>query len=133
MSDREIYYPERYQVRRLTDRITGVIHPHGAAYLSLDKRSGWLTITDLDVDRLHRGNGIGQNLLRFSKELAGQLDARLIIMSIISRESLDAVTAVFGEEYITVNQRGEYMRPDSDEIPDGPVGTSAVLQYPVSS
>ena len=74
-----------------------------------------------------RRKGHGQNLLRKSEEHARELGARKIGAVIISRECLEAMTRVFGEDSLTVLQRGEFTPEGHDYNTISP--TQALLRY----
>ena len=84
------------------------------------------TIANFDVDRSARREGIGKNLLDTSKIHARELGAEIIKAAIISRECLDAMSAIFGEDSIIIDQKGEYA-PIGQDISDTP--TSAMLWH----
>jgi|GEM_PF-3590601 len=78
--------------------IEATFHPEWQSYM----------IANFDVHPDYRGQGIGKLLLRASLEHAQELGARHIIAGIISRECLDAMRRVFGDESISVAHVGEY-------------------------
>jgi hypothetical protein len=80
-------------------------------------------IANFDVSERRQGHG--KNLLRTSAEHAEALGARAVIAAIISRECLDAMSSVFGQEHIEIDALGEYAPGGLDSHPDSP--TSAML------
>ena len=88
------------------------------------------TITNIDVLPEHRRQGIGKVILENMKAHARELGAVTIMSAILSRECLDAMVSVFGDEYINVAEEGTYHSPE--EYPDIVVGdTRAMLLAPV--
>lgn len=126
MPDKELYDPSRYNVSPVGERFSEILHEHGSLVYSFDAQSGWMNLCMLSVDKDFRRAGIGTNILKYSKELAADLGAKVMIAAITSREAYDAVVGVFGEEPVTVTSLGDYMQPGTDK----PVsGTSAMLWY----
>lgn len=93
-----------------------------AVYHTADRR---YAIANFDVVANARRRGIGKELLRASKQHACELGARIIFAAIISRECLDAMQTVFGEENVYVGELGDYAPEGADT---GAKPTSAVLQ-----
>lgn len=91
-----------------------------------DPNTRWFGIANFDVEKEHRRRGIGKTLLREALNFANDLDARLIHAAIISREYLDAMTQVFGEETINVAELGGY---EDDPQPNKSTRAS-LLYYP---
>lgn len=83
------------------------------------------TIANFDVDVKARRRGIGKELLRASQTHARELGAKVVFAVIISRECLDAMRSVFGEESVFVAEEGGY---DSGEGAEPKARTSAVLE-----
>ena len=102
-----------YRISTELGGIDAVYHPKELRY----------TIANIDVYS-HRRRGVGKELLRVSQSHARELGARVIFAAIISRECLDAMTSVFGEEFIYTSQVGTYAPAGADY---GKVPTSAVL------
>ena len=82
------------------------------------------TIANFDVLSDRRRRGVGKELLRASQAHARELGAKVIFAAIISRECLDAMNTVFGEESIRVSILGTYAPEGKDY---GDIPTSAVL------
>lgn len=70
--------------------------------------SPYFLISDIEVKPEAREQGIGKGLLRLTLAEALKTDADFIIASIISKECLDAMRAVFGEASIKVDEEGTY-------------------------
>lgn len=84
------------------------------------------TIANFDVHHDHRRRGVGKELLRASQAHARELGAHVLFAAIISRECLDAMITVFGEESVRVGQIGTYALKGKDK---GDEPTSALLIY----
>jgi hypothetical protein len=83
-------------------------------------------ISNLEVsDRGERRRGVGKGLLRVALGHAESLEARTVLAIIISRECLDAMEAVFGEDSIEVLDRGGYAPEGHDQCLESP--TRALL------
>ncbi len=100
-------------------------YPHGLLQASYDQTPRWFCIANIDVEEDFRRQGIGKLLLRRSVSLAEEVGAQLIYAAIVSRESLDMMTSVFGEEAVKIRQVGSYA-PHADNPEDK---TGAMLWY----
>lgn len=100
---------------------------HGAIDAVHNKNTGIYTISNFDVDPGFRRHGLGKAMLRFALEEARQRQARVIVASIISQQSLDAMRSVFGDNSVMVHDETNYSEEDPDEI----VPANAVLWYPL--
>lgn len=109
------------------------------AYLDIEAGDGYLTasyneaigiflIADIKVDRLSRRQGIGKQLLRQALGEAQKVQAKAVVASIVSRECLEAMQVVFGEESLTIDSIGPYLG-SGDLPPAGDQKTSAGLWY----
>jgi hypothetical protein len=87
---------------------------------------GLYHITDIDVSLPRRG--IGRRLLRSGQEQATNLGARSIVAAIISRECLESMVMVFGQEHISVEKLGDFV--PEDEV-KAFTRTSALLYVPL--
>ncbi len=106
-----------YELESAAGKIDAVYHTDEMRY----------TIANFDVDSDKRRQGIGKHLLKASQEHARELGAKVIFSAIISRECLDAMTRVFGEESVLVAEVGEYASNDGSESPA--TTTAAILHY----
>lgn len=130
MTTKEPYDPNQYTLVP-HGRFMAIHHPHGDLIYSFYPDSGWMNLSALDVDTDFRGNGIAKNMLRYSKDLAEKLGAKLVIGAITSREAYDAVVAIYGPEHVEIAHLGDYMPPGIDYPEFGDDGTNATLLYPV--
>jgi GNAT superfamily N-acetyltransferase len=95
---------------------------HGYLDASYDLSTNHFGIKMVHVESSHQRQGIGKELLQAALQQARQTDARYIVGLVISRECLDAMQAVFGEEALIVKSLGFYeadypeVRPDSGKI-----------------
>jgi GNAT superfamily N-acetyltransferase len=110
-------------------RLVEIVHEHGSAIVSYDIKSKRFLINTLDVEAGYRRQGIGKNMLAYSKDIATKMGAQIVSALIISRESLDAMTAVFGEEAIDIESAGRYELPDTDAPARPDEHTVATLLY----
>lgn len=92
-----------YRITTEAGAIDAVHHPSEMRY----------TIANFDV-YLQRRRGIGKELLRASRNHAKTLGAKVIFAAIISRECLDAMKAVFGEDAVHVSELGDYASEGED-------------------
>jgi len=102
---------------------------HGSLEATFRPEVGWFGIANLDVDKSHRRQGIGKALLRYAFSEAEELDARLIHAAILSRECLDAMRTVFGEEAIIADEEGTYTADNEFDRYD----TKAILKLKLPS
>jgi GNAT superfamily N-acetyltransferase len=100
--------------RRQTCIIYHITTAFGGLETTYRTNCGWYQLVNLDVDPDHRRQGIGKGLLMTGLEHARKLNATKVIASIISRECLDAMTSVFGEEHIDICKKGDYAEPGTD-------------------
>ncbi len=100
--------------------------PHGWLETTLHKDTGRYLLENLQVTRQRQG--IGKFLLQSSIEHAEMLRADYIEGFIISRECLDAMTTVFGKQYIEIAQVGAYQ----DAVYSDEDATSAHLNFALS-
>lgn len=91
-------------------------NPYGYLISHYTPEDGRYDLIDLEVERRQRGRGIGKLLLREADVHARMLQARVMTASIISRECLDAMTSVYGEEHIQVRDVGQYQPEDETDI-----------------
>jgi GNAT superfamily N-acetyltransferase len=136
MAETEPYDPSRYELRQHSDRLFEIIHEHGSCSFMTDPATGQLDIEWLEVDEgdlTHENNyrrrGIGKNMLRYTLDVARDIGARTITATIISRESLSAMTRVFGEDSIRVKKLGRYDYTDPGEPQAPHQHTRAFLEY----
>jgi GNAT superfamily N-acetyltransferase len=101
---------------------------HGMLDSVLDPAIGWLGIANIDVERGHRRQGIGKALLRAALEFAQEQDVRYVHAAIISRECLDAMVSVFGEDALQIKNTGSY---EEEGSADSISMTQASLWYEV--
>lgn len=88
---------------------------HGSLDATLHAITGWFGIANVVVDVDYRGRGIAKSLLRQALSVAEAHDARLIYASVISRESIDAMRSVFGDEAVQVDEMGTYTPSDEPD------------------
>lgn len=97
---------------------------------SFDPPTGYFYISDLEVRPVKaRGHGVGKKLLEASKEEARRAGAKYMWAIIMSREALDAMTSVFGDESVRVDRVGEYADPTTGEPVPPEKATHASLFY----
>lgn len=117
-------------------RIKGHLELEDASYYALSTAHGWLetvyrrqirqyTLANIEVTK--QRESIGKFLMESGLQHARRLKASYVVGLIISRECLDAMTHVFGEENIQVNERGKY----ASEIHSDKDTTSAMLYYEI--
>ena len=75
-----------------------------------------------------RKHDLGKRLLHLAWDHALQLEATTMLASIISRECLEAMTSVFGEEHLDVRLKGSFATQGRQF---GRPRTEAFLQFPV--
>jgi hypothetical protein len=86
-------------------------------------------IHDYYVYGVYRGQGFGKELLHVALEQAKVLGARAVTASnIITRESVDAISSVFGSDNLTIEVLGEYA-PEGEE-PRNSAKASMVFEIP---
>jgi hypothetical protein len=68
-------------------------------------------------------------LLHTAKDHAQDIGAKAIVAAIISRECLDAMESVFGEEAINVETRGDYASQVADQCKDKPTSAYLMLGF----
>lgn len=83
-----------------------------------------LALSDFFVDPEYRRRGIGKALVTQALRIAENEDAASVAAAIVSRECLDVMRSVFGEDALRVTLEGEYSPPGEDLY-----GTSASLDY----
>lgn len=109
-----------------------VEHPHGYVSFLLERETGLVEIDDGWVDPDFTRRGIMKNMLRYTTQVAHEIGGRVLSASIVSREGLDAMRSVFGEEHITVNREGNYGDPpDPDNEENFGWYASAYLSFPL--
>ena len=86
-----------------------------------DPDSKEFKIQGISGDRKHRG--MGRELLRTSIIEAGKVKASKILATIVTRECLEAMIDIFGEDSVEVHRVGEYKKH----------GTAAHLKYETTS
>jgi GNAT superfamily N-acetyltransferase len=122
--------PESVPVHSLlwhSDSLLEILLPHGFLTASFHPAIGPLLITNYQVDANFRKAGIGKNLLRAAHHQAVALGATAVWAHMTSRESVDAITSVFGEAAVSVGALGYY---DQDRLPPHRrTETRAELQY----
>lgn len=84
---------------------------HGYLDATLHAITGWFGIAGISVEVDYRGRGIAKTLLRQALYVAETQDARLIYAAAISRESIDAMRSVFGDEAVQIDEIGTYTPP----------------------
>lgn len=89
-------------------------------------------IADIWVKPSMRENGIGKELVRMAQTEALRLGISKIVASIISRESLDVMISVFGENAVNIEQLGNYIKPREGDISVADDRTVAFLDYHIS-
>lgn len=114
-------------MRWFSESLFEVTLPHGDLIANYHPSLGTMIITSYDVAANFRNAGIGKNLLRIANYHAEQLGAKAIWAHLTSRESVDAMTSVFGEKAVTVKHLGLY---NQDRLPPHrQTGTDATLEY----
>lgn len=81
---------------------------HGYADVSFETITSWMGIANIFVEAEFRRQGRAKALLGHVALMAEEFDAKLIYASIVSRESIDAFVAVFGEDNVSVDRLGSY-------------------------
>lgn len=97
----------------------------------LDPEDESIELEDAEVDPDYRNRGILKEMLRHSVVVARELGVSAISGAIVSREALDAVRAVFGEEHVTVTREGEYGELPDYDTDDDDRYASAYLDVPL--
>lgn len=109
-----------YDVRSDTGLIVAIYRATTGIYL----------INDFDVfNPDDRGKGYGRELLNASYQHARTTGARAIMAHIISRECLESMRRVFGDETLRVSQEGGFAPAGTDTNRSDP--TRAVLWKPL--
>ena len=86
---------------------------HGFLDASHQPTVGWFGIANVDVEPPFRRRGIGKALISCAFERA--LDAKMIYAAILSRECLDAMASVFGQEAVSIQELGSYTPADQPD------------------
>jgi len=81
---------------------------HGALDASYDQEARRFCISSIFVNKENSRQGIGKALLQASYDKAREIEARVILSVIISRECVEAMEAVFGPSAVRVMERGSY-------------------------
>lgn len=115
MSEKAFSAHISFEARFRSGDLYNIRADHGYIDAMYDEMSSLYRIATLYVSSEARGQGIGKNLLRTSRSHAKDLGAKSIFAVIISRECIDAMEAVFGEEAIKVERRGEYIPPGQNK------------------
>lgn len=79
---------------------------HGAIEVIYRENIGQYMIANFDVGKPRQG--IGKELLRASLRHAQELKASYMVAAIISRECLQSMMSIFGEEAVEVYEPGSY-------------------------
>lgn len=87
----------------------------GEAKTYIEPQNNRLHIDSIKVNSRLRNQGIGKAILRSVKELAYETGVDIVTAQITSRESLDSMTSVFGEDSIHIRKRGDYGFVDTGE------------------
>jgi ribosomal protein S18 acetylase RimI-like enzyme len=87
-------------------------------------------ICDISVVDEYMGLGIAKAMLRIARQQAISLGAKSIGAAIVSREALDAIRSVFGEDSLDVRAEGSYMTTEEREA--GDFHTYAFLNYSIT-
>lgn len=81
---------------------------HGSLNAVFDPRSGLFGISNVDVDGNFRRRGLGKAMIQEAYDFAQSIGAGCIYSAITSRECLDAMRSVFGDDVISVSREGTY-------------------------
>lgn len=81
---------------------------HGSLDATFRPNVEWFCVANVDVERAHRRQGIAKLLLQVALEKARQDGAKLVYSAVTSRECLEAMKTVFGEEAISIEREGTY-------------------------
>lgn len=84
-------------------------HEYGHATTHFDTDANSVRIDWIEVARTERRRGVGKTMLRAIDALAKELEVQTITATIISRESLEAMRHVFGDENLRVRQQGDFV------------------------
>lgn len=85
-----------------------IISPYGYVDATFRTPPGWLGIANIFVQPEYRQRGHGQELLHHTLNLARELGAKSIFAALISRESVEAFSRVFGDDSISIRALGDY-------------------------
>ena len=107
-------------------------HGIGEALAYISPQTSRLNIDTIKVHHRARNQGIGKAILRSIKNLAHETDIHIVTATIISRESIDSMTSVFGEDAVVIRKRGEYGFAESGEHLQAIQPASARLRYDVN-
>lgn len=107
-------------------------HGIGEARAYISPQTSRLNIDTIKVHHRARNQGIGKAILRSIKNLAHETDIHIVTATIISRESIDSMTSVFGEDAVVIRKRGEYGFAKSGEHLQAIQPASARLRYDVN-
>ena len=95
----------------------------GSYYAAWEHR---FLICSVDVYRFeNRRQGIGRLLVETARDEAQRIGARIIWSVLTSREAVDLMTSVFGQDAVAIERLGEYQSAGRGFI----TGTSASLFY----
>lgn len=98
---------------------------HGQLLATYEPLIGMFSISRVDVEPDSRRRGIAKALLSTALHVAEECEAQEIFASITSRESINAITSVFGEDSVHVMNLGTY----APETKPGYHDASAVLLH----
>jgi GNAT superfamily N-acetyltransferase len=101
----------------------------GEASTYIDPRYNRLHIDSINVNYRLRNQGIGSAILRAIKNFAHETNIDVVTATIVSRESLDSMTSVFGEESVRVRKTGDYGFIQKGERRNAIDPASASLRY----
>jgi hypothetical protein len=101
---KETYDPARYNLLPIGGNTVEIAHPAGWAIISYDVSSQNFSVNEYgvssgrDVNGPFHEQGIGRNILRYSKEIAEKLGASTINISIVNDGVFTDISEVF-EDY----------------------------------
>ncbi|HRV76383.1 MAG TPA: GNAT family N-acetyltransferase [Candidatus Saccharimonadales bacterium] len=110
------------------ERSVRLRHEHANALLTFSLDGERMSVSSVFVSSVIRRNGIGQAVLQKAREVAVERRIQRITASIISRESLDLFTKVFGEASIKTEHVGLY-EMDITEVSGMEQYTNARLDF----
>lgn len=94
-----------------------------------DPANFYIEYTRVPADKGRQG--IGRTLLRLALQVAAEQQAAKVTAYITSRECLENMRMVFGEESLEVMREGEYQTPELPYVMNRPRTTMAALDYPI--
>lgn len=90
-------------------------------------------IADYHINSESRGEGYGKELLKVALEHARIMGALAVTASdIVSRESIDALSRVFGSDSVAVDNLGDYVSPDRHGSHNA-YGSRATMLRPITA